>query len=309
METAGAPARGRERPAFDTPNILWFFGAFTAAAAGEAVIGRIDTSARGAWMLMVSLAFLAAFALASALLLRAGWWVPGGVLAAMAVTFVAPAAGAFERLVGWEPGAPGLEVSQEYDGAVFALVVAVAVAGLIAFALVPFPFILAIVAAATFVATQQLVPLLVTRPRLEDQATAFIVVGTVFVLIGLALDVARKRHEAFWWHLVGLGAVAAGLGYHAFRDATWGWIMILVFGIVVLLLATVLIRGTWAVFGVAGFFIPIAHYLDLWFGDLGTAIALLVLGIGLVALGIGARRYGGTWPPLPGRRPAAAQPG
>ena len=37
METAGVPAPVRERPAFDTPTILWFFGAFTAA-------GRIISS-------------------------------------------------------------------------------------------------------------------------------------------------------------------------------------------------------------------------------------------------------------------------
>src|SRR5260221_1193331 len=100
METAGVPAPVRERPAFDTPNILWFFGAFTAAGASDAVIAQVHHSARGLWILLVSLAFLAAFALLSAVLLQRSWWVPGGVLTAMAVTFVVPAGVGFERLIG-----------------------------------------------------------------------------------------------------------------------------------------------------------------------------------------------------------------
>jgi hypothetical protein len=304
METASGPIPGRERPAFDTPNILWFFGAFTAAVASEAVIARVHPSARGAWILLVSLAFLAAFALLSAGLLHAGWSAPGGVLAAMAVTFVAPAGGAFERLIGYWPGSPGIDFVQEYEGAAFALVVAIAVAGLIAFALVRFPFILAIVAVTTFAATQLLLPVVVAQPSPGDHATAFIVVGGALILIGLALDAMHERRAAFWWHLVGLSALAVGLGYHAFRNATWGWVLIFVVGTALLLLATVLLRGTWAVFGVAGFFIPIAHYLDVWLGNLGTAFALIAVGLGLVAFGIGAHSYGGTWPTLPRRRPA-----
>ena len=62
MLTADNSARAHERPAFDTPNILWFFGAFTAAAACDAVISQVHPGARGVWILLVSLAFLAAFA-------------------------------------------------------------------------------------------------------------------------------------------------------------------------------------------------------------------------------------------------------
>jgi hypothetical protein len=222
----------------------------------------------------------------------------------MAVTFVAPAGGAFERLIGvWRTGA-GLDPLQEYEGPAFGLLLAVVVAGLIAFALVRFPFILAIVAVTTFAAAQLLLPVFVTRPGAGAHATAFIVVGGALILLGLAFDVAGDRPTAFWWHLVGLTTLSVGLGYHAFRHATWGWVMIFVFGIAVLLLATVLVRGTWAVFGVAGFYAPIAHYLSVWLGNLGAAFALLAVGIGLVGLGIGARRYGGSWPSVR-HRPAS----
>lgn len=301
MVTTTESARAHERPVFDTPNILWFFGAFTAAGASDAVISRVHPSSRGVWILLVSLAFLIAFAVLAAWLLRADWWIAGGVLAAMAVTFVGPTGGAFERLIGvWRTGG-SLDPIQEFEGPAFALVVAVAVAGLIAFALVRFPFILATVVIATFVAAQLLLPVVVEQPGIGDHATGFLVVGAMLIGVGLVLDLARARPEAFWWHLVGLTALAIGLGYHAFRHATWGWVLIFAVGSVILLFATFLLRGTWAVFGVAGFYAPIAHYLNDWLGNLGTAFALAAVGVGLVALGIAARRFGGTWPALPRR--------
>ncbi len=298
MFTADEQAPVHEWPAFDAPNILWFFGAFTAAAASEAVITQVHPSARGAWILLVSLAFLGVFAAVSAGLLLMGWWVPGGVLAAMAVTFVAPATIAFERLIGVWNGDVALGPFQEFEGPIFAVVVATAAAGMIAFAIVRFHFILAIVAVAAFVAAQLLLPAFVTPPEPGDYATAFVVVGGMLILAGLALDAAPARRSAFWWHVVGLTTLAIGLGYHAFRNATWGWVMIFVVGIAVLLFATALMRGTWAVFGVIGFYAPIAHYLNAWLGNLGTAFALVAAGLGLVALGVAARHFGGVWPVL-----------
>jgi hypothetical protein len=95
----GAVATTAERPRLDPPNILWFFGGLTAAAAGNAVVSRVHPSARGLWMLLAALAFLAVFAALSTALLRAGWTVPGGAL----------------RLVGfWR--ASGLAPLREYEG-------------------------------------------------------------------------------------------------------------------------------------------------------------------------------------------------
>jgi hypothetical protein len=288
MATA-ATAPAIDRPWFDTPNILWFFGGFTAAAASDAVISRVHPSVRGFWILLASLVFLAAFALLSVALLRAGWVVPGGVLAAMAVTFVVPAGVGFERLIGVWRESLGINPFQEYEGPGFALVLAAAVAGLVGFSLVRFPFVLAIVATATFVAAQLLLPVVVSRPSPADHATSFVVAGAALMAVGVVFDLVRARREAFWWHLVGLVALGIGLAYHAFRHASWGWVLILVVGTVVLLGGSALRRATWGVFGVAGFYAPIAHYFDVWFGTLGTAFALAAFGLVLIALGIAAR--------------------
>ena len=50
----------------------------------------------------------------------------------------------------------------------------------------------------------EIVPVFVTQPSISDHATAFVVVGVLFLLLGLGLDFMAARREAFWWHLVGL---------------------------------------------------------------------------------------------------------
>src|SRR5438552_132498 len=126
MEAAGAP-EGRTReplPRFDTPNLLWFFGAITGVGAGIAVVANMPGSARGLWIFLVALGFLAAHVVVSAFLLRKHWPVPGGVLAAAAVAFVPAVGVGFERLIGVLPrsaGEPPYDPFQHFKGAVFAL--------------------------------------------------------------------------------------------------------------------------------------------------------------------------------------------
>jgi hypothetical protein len=219
-----------ERPRLDPPNILWFFGGLTAAVAGNAVVSRVHPSARGLWILLAALAFLAVFAALAAALLRTGWAVPGGVLATMAVTFVAPAAIGALRLVGFWRDEAGLAPLREYEGPLVLVALVTACAGLATFRLVRFAFVLAVVAAAVLVCGQLLLPVLVSRPSAADRATWALVVGAALVAVGVALDRSRARREAFWWHVLGLLTITAGLAYHAFRHASWGWALILVPG-------------------------------------------------------------------------------
>src|SRR5439155_3178890 len=110
-------------------------------------------------------------------------------------------------------GASSFDPFQDFHGSVFALGLATVVAGLVAFALVRFEFILAGVALATLVTMQLFLPAVVDRPSDDDHAATLIVTGAVLVLLGLLLDVTSKRRAAFWWHVLGLGAVASGLVY------------------------------------------------------------------------------------------------
>jgi hypothetical protein len=322
MDTDPAVAPGSVRPAFDTSNILWFFGAYTATVAALVVIGQTGSGARGLWILLAALAFIAAYSVVAWWLLRLGWTIPGGVLAAMAIVFVPVAGGAFERLIGVLPSfrngssAAALPVGvvtvpaptspfDEFSGWIFVLPLVTIAAGIGAYALVRFPFVFFVVASAALIATQLLAPAFSSHLSGSGHATAFLIGGLVLVAAGIALDVRGERRAAFWWHFFGLSAVAVGLTYHAVAHSSRGWILIFAAGIAVLAGALLLGRATWAVFAVAGAYAPVVHYLASWFGNLGTAFALLLTGLVLVALGVAARAFADTRSGLSARRAAA----
>ena len=62
---------------------------------------------------------------------------------------------------------------------------------------------------------QVLVPAFVDQPTLDDRATGFIVTGAALLLVGLVLDSVARGDEAFWWHAIGLLALAIGLAWYA----------------------------------------------------------------------------------------------
>ena len=264
-------------------------------AACVAVITRVHGSGRGVWILFASLAFLAVYALISVWFRQLGLLIPGGVVAATAVTFVPVGASAVERLIGvWRmPTGPG--PFQEFEGPDFVLALVTLAAGLLVYSLVRFPFVFVYVAGGTLVAAHLLVPVFVSRPTPADHATALIVIGVGLLAVGGALDLRGERRAAFWWHLDGLVTMSIGLAYHAFSHASWGWLLILVVGALVLLAASPLRRATWGLFGVFGTYAPVVHYTDKWFGNLGTAFALAAVGFGLIWLGAAWQTGGEAW--------------
>jgi hypothetical protein len=97
----GVAIAGEDTPRrYDPPHILWYFGALTAALAGSATVLAVSPGARGVYQLLVGLVLATLFGAAAALLLRAGWRVPGGVLVVTTVLMVPTVVQAFERLLG-----------------------------------------------------------------------------------------------------------------------------------------------------------------------------------------------------------------
>jgi len=287
-------------PVLDPPNVLWYFGALAGTIACVAIVGQVPDSARGTWVLLVSLAFLAAYAAVSVGLLRAGWQIPGSVVAATAVSFVPIAGAAFEQLVGIgatkvvpdsgtvlgdtesPPGAP----VEAFHGRSFALVLLTIVAGVLVYRLLRFAFVFAWVSVAAFIGTQILLPLFDSHPGTAAHFDAALGAGIFLVVVGLALDHRGLRREAFWWHLVGLVAVTAAFSYHASFHSSPGWVVALLAGLVALGLAVLYRRATFAFFGLLGLYAPLAHYGDDWFGNLGLACALGALGFTILGAGV-----------------------
>jgi hypothetical protein len=290
------PPRSEERlPRFDTPNILWFFGAIATASTSNAVVATVHSSDRGVWIFLVALVFMAIYAALAMLLRLSRWWVPGGLVAAVVVSLVPALGVGFEHLIGvlsQQVVLSSFNPFQNFHGSIFSLGLATMVAGLVAFALVRFDFVLATVALATLATTQFFLPAVVTRPNADDHAATVIATGAVLVMIGLLLDTRGKRRAAFWWHVLGLGGVAAGLVYYvgSQHDAA-AWAAMLATAIVVLGFAAPLGRATWGVYGTAGAYSPLVHYVASGAGAWRLPLILVFINLAILFLGIFLHLY------------------
>ena len=292
-------------PRFDPPNILWYFGAISATAAANTVVGRTGAEHRGLWIFLVALAFLAGAAALCAFVLRLGYWIPAGVLAASAVALVPALVVGFEHLIGVWPRQPETtNPFSGFEGFVFAPAAATVAAGLVAFWLVPFGFVLLPVTVAAALGIQFLVPALVSHPSFGDHMVTLLITGAAFVVIGMLLDARLHRSAAFWWHVVGLFAIGNGLVYYVGvnpllpgdHSALWAWVAMLVIGAALVVAAFPVGRATWAVFGVAGVYAPALHYIDDASGAWRTPLLAVFVGLALMVAGAILDRVGPSWP-------------
>jgi hypothetical protein len=190
----------------DPPNVLWFAGAYAVAAGSYVLLGALPESHSSVWIFVVGLAFLLVYTASSYGLSRRGWWVPGGLAAALAVAMVPAVAIGFLRLIDvWSNDVP----ITGFNGYALAVAIVTAVAGLIAYWLTRFTFLYFTVVTAILVAAQFLAEA-GTSPSSEDRATAALVTGGLMVIVGVFLDAFGRRRDAFWFHALGWFSVAAG---------------------------------------------------------------------------------------------------
>jgi hypothetical protein len=272
------------------PEVAWFAGAFALGFASLAVVDEVPHSARHAWQLLVALALLVAYALASTVLRRSGWLVPGGVAAALAVAVVPAVAGTFLALAGALPSAPPFSAGRGASWAAFAAGAATVAAGVVTYARTRFPFLFFTVTVAAAISAELFLPIVDDRPSTDDRLVTAVVIGCVLVAVGLVLDAAARRREAFWFHAIGFLAVAVALAYWALPftgDSNRGWVPMIAAGAAVVALAAPLRRATWAVYGVVGFYASVYHWLTggISASSTGHAVVLLVIGASIFAFG------------------------
>ena len=301
-------AAERHPPRMDPPNVLWFFGAFALELGVYGLLETLPESQSGLWLLVTAVAFFGGFVLASALLLRGAWWVPSGLAAALAVGVFPAVAVSFLTLIDVWPGGSFFEPLDEFSGWTFGVGLATALVGLVAWWLTRFSFVLAVSLGAILVSAQLLTPCFAESPSGDERAATALVIGAILFVVGVFVDVFGRRREAFWFEVLGLFSVAAGLVYFTVdpgSDPDRGWIPMLIGGVVLLVAAGPVRRASWAVYGVLGVYAAVVHYLTKGLDEnrWPFALSLVVLALAIFAVGMTEHRYGRAWAQRFVRRP------
>jgi hypothetical protein len=298
-ERAGVvlPSKPAERdwPRMDPPNVLWFAGTYAVGLGSYALLGALPESHSSVWIFVAAIALLLVYSAVSHGLLRQGWWVPGGLAAALAVAVVPAVVVGFLRLIGvWSSDFP----VTDFNACALAVAIVTAVAGLIAYWLTRFSFLFLTVVTAILVAAQFLA-VAGGSPSGDDRATAALVTGGLIVIAGVFLDAFGRRRDAFWFHALGWFSAAAGLVFFIIEPnghASRGWIPMLIVGTLLLIASGPVRRATWAVYGVLGYYAPLLHYMDTGLNQNGWvfALALLAVGLSIFVFGMVIHRFGAT---------------
>jgi hypothetical protein len=289
----------------DPPNVLWFAGTYAIAFASYALLGALPETQNSVWILLAAIGFLLAYSAASRELLRHGWWIPGGLAAALTVAMVPAVGVGFLRVIDvWSSDMP----LTEFNGYALAVAIVTAIAGLIAYWLTRFSFLFFTVVTAILVAAQFLAVAGGSATSSDDRAAAALVAGGLLVIAGVFLDAFGRRREAFWFHALGWFSAAAGLVFFIVEpggDPERGWIPMLIVGTMMVIASGPIRRATWAVYGVLGYYAPLLHYMitglneDRW----TFAVASLASGLSIFAFGMVLHRFGKTWGERFVRRP------
>jgi hypothetical protein len=288
----------------DPPNVLWFAGAYAVAAGSYVLLGALPESHSSLWIFVAGLALLLLYSAASHELLRQGWWVPGGLAAAVGVAMVPAVAVGFLRLIDvWSSDLP----VSHFNGYAVAVAVVTAVAGLIAYLLTRFTFLYFTVVTAILVGSQFLTEAGGSATG-QGRAAAALISGGLMLIVGVFLDAFGRRRDAFWFHALGWFSAAAGLVFLIVEPSgnpERGWIPMLIVGTVIVIVAGPIRRATWAVYGVLGYYASVLHYMLTNLNENGWvfAVAVLAVALSIFVFGMVIHRFGETWRQRFVRRP------
>lgn len=303
------------RPGLDLTTLLYYGGGLLVLLAYSIFLGlqweEMNSSAR----IAISAASMAFFAVVAQVLISSERFrLPGELLQVVAVAVVPLFVFALLDAAGWWPDEarnrpfnPQFDWEQarrDYEAdliwARMALGAGTLLAAGVAFWLSRSPFVL-IAMVISFTSLIIDTTLQVQHPgRYYDyewgvgQALAVAGVGAT-VLVAAVLSRGRtERDYGVWLYVVGLGALAVGLGFQALDDngaeAIWGTIW-MVTAVVILGLSLVLQERLFAAAGLAAMFVYFGKLVFDVFESANAALALVVLGLLVLGAGMLYQRY------------------
>lgn len=279
---------------FDAAHLLWYAGALIAIGA-MGIFSTVAFSQMGGRALIAcAIVYAGMFTLAGHhLWYRKNLRVPAGLLIAIAVSMAPLAVYGIQEELGWwgKFGKPGT-VQDFYvwiKGSWIFMELATVIAGVVALRFFRVPFIVAIIAVALWFMSMDLTPWIfdVAHTDFEMQRKVSVWFGLTIIAVAWIVDYRSRNGDfAFWLHLFGLMAFWGGIS--ATTGATeLGKAIYCVFNVGLLLLAVILARRAYAVFGTFGITLYLGHLADVVFKDsLLFPFALSLIGIAVIAAGL-----------------------
>jgi hypothetical protein len=280
--------------AFNAAHLLWYAGALIVIGA-MGIFSTVAFSQLGGTALTIcAITYAAAFAFAGHHLWhKKNLKTPGGLLIAVAVSMAPLAVYGIQDAFGWWGtfGRPGT-VHDFYvwiKGSWIFMEIAAIVAGVIALHFYRFPFIVSIIAVALWFMSMDLTPWIFGTSQFDWEMRRKVSVwfGLGVIIIAWIVDYRRRDGDfAFWLHLFGLMAFWGGISVTASSSEAAKAVYCLL-NVGLLLVAVILMRRAYAVFGALGVSMYLGHLAGVVFKDsLLFPFALSLIGIAVIAAGL-----------------------
>lgn len=280
-----------QRPSFQLAHVAFYLGALL-------IMGAMGWLLSEAWMrigdsalLAIALAYIVLLTFAGLAMQRRGQLIPGGMLAAVAVSIVPLAVFALERLTGIWPLDDVQSSYHDYYRYVQAgwllMEAATVCAGLLMLRLIPFPFIVMPIAVALWFMSMDLSEWVygdVFTWEQRQQVSLWFGLGLLLVVV--LIDGRTREDYAFWGYLAGLLAFWGGLTSMN-SDSELGKALYCLINLGLLLTAVLLRRPLFMVFGALG----VAAYLgylsyEVFAESLLFPLVLSLIGLAVIGLGL-----------------------
>lgn len=281
-------------PKFDAAHLLWYAGALIVIGAMGIFSTLTYSQMGGRALTLTAIAYAAAFSFAGYHLWhKKNLKTPGGLLIAVAVSMAPLAIYGIQEELGWwgKFGKPGT-VHDFYTwikGSWVFMEIGAVIAGVIALRFFRFPFIVAIIAVALWFMSMDIVPWIAgdAHPSFNLKRQVSIWFGLAVLIVAVIVDYrGRDADFAFWLHLFGLLAFWGGITAAESSDE-FGKAIYCLLNIFLLVVAIILARRAYTVFGALGITAYLGHLADVVFkNSLLFPFALSLIGVGVIAAGL-----------------------
>jgi hypothetical protein len=279
---------------FDAAHLLWYAGALIVIGAMGLFSTLAFSQMGGSALTATAIAYAIAFTLVGHNLWhKRDLKTPGGLLIAIAVSMAPLAIFGIQEELGWwgKFGKPGT-VHDFYTwikGSWVFMEIGTVAAGVIALRFFRFPFIVAVIAVALWFMSMDIVPWIDgnAHPDFELKRKVSVWFGLAVLAVAWIVDYrGRDADFAFWLHLFGLMAFWGGITATASSNE-FGKAMYCLLNVALLLIAILLVRRAYAVFGAFGISAYLSHLAEVVFkNSLLFPFALSLIGIGVIAAGL-----------------------